>query len=1044
MEQLWSFQVLGVFRAASHFGSTTTEIPFTTYAKKLTSFLIANSRSALTKQEVAERIWPFAASAQARNRLHVAIHDFRAATSKVISDGVDLLEVTRLTVSFNPVVKVESDWYWLLQASNQLNTMHECELSAAAYLAEFRCFPGESGVAWIDRMNDFAGTLGNQVQFERIQRLLDSARYEQALSIAEPACLEAPTNEELCKQLMECFFKLGKREAALQAYDRVRRNISDAYDMRVSEPLKNYAAMIRANNAADGEHRTRIDRLDGEFTRRDLTSPPPNLTHSLNREAYTAEAHQLNRKAVASLKMLLQRSSSPVVWLWGAPGCGKTSAANQALAELGLTGRDQVIELSLLDISNLESLIERVLNLSQTFLPEPDFKTILLIDTKSLEDFDWASAIGEISLRVRNLKILVVSDLPAPQNVSSSVQVTNLQTLAPAAFDTGLSEAHEHFWHCAHLYELQAVVERIPAAQIDDICRFLGGNPAMIEQAVNQLQQMPFSLLKEYLIALAVKEHPPNSPSLAARLRRSINRGLVQSLSHEERSVIELLRTVGAQISLASAANLCDLPPLQLLEAIKTLSNRGVVECIRSTDFDLIFVALSGFNATILGSLGFKSFNAEGCSRIVNRYSHFEIPSKQQDLQLHRQFKEILRFELPWIEFAIEYTFAANLRQSTIKLSKLLRRSYFDSGNLESAARFFTYALDATDNDKEIADFYSVLGGLLERSGMTQLASKRLLSGLSYAKRCSDDLRIATMRHSLGNVCNSKGQTQRGESLLRSALNTYEKLGIYERCQLVAASLSLSYMIDLQHEKARQILEQFRPLNPSDRHAGVQSWHLCSAYLAYFQGRESAFNEHLELTKLIGAGVDHAQLAFKTVLLRLITMSSKQEFKQAIELAVKGARLMVASDFRADAVHCMALEALARIALKDTYNAHLAIARAVAVLPGVEDLEATGVLIFACVMLHHNSEFRFEEPGLRSTLHQKLEKLPAYILAAFSAEPNMLEPFLMNERIAKVSKQFAGVKASPFFNAIEMSCFSSIASIKAAPQLVGALIKGAS
>ncbi len=1041
MEQLWSFQVLGVFRAVSHFGSTLTEATFTTYAKKLTSFLIANKRSALTKQEVAEQIWPFATSAQARNRLHVAIHDFRAATAKTQSDNVDLLEVTRLTVGFNPAVKVESDWYWLLQASTQLSTMHECELSAVAYLAEYRCFPGETGVAWIDRMNEFAGSLGNQVQFERIRRLLDAARYDQALRIAEPACLEAPTNEELCKQLMECYFKLGKREAALQAYDRLRRSISDAYDMRVSEPLKNYASLIRANSATDGEHSMRNSLLTSDLSQNDLTAPPLNLAHNFDPQVHASEDHLLNRKAVTTLTMLLQRANSTVVWLWGAPGSGKTSVANQALVQSGLSERDQIVELSLLGISNLESLIERAQVLSQRVIAPSSSKTVLLIDTKPLEDFDWANAVAEIALRVRNLKILVVSDLSPPQNVLSSVQVTNLQSLTLAPFDTGLSEAHEHFWRCAEMYELKDLVERIPAAQIDDICRFLGGNPAMIEQAVTQLQQMPFSLLKQYLVTLALKEHHADASSLAARARRAINRGLKHSISKDERSVLELLRTVGAPISIVSAADICDMPQLALLEVVKSLSNRGLIECIRSTDFDLVFIALNGFNSTILGSLGFKSFNAQGCSRIVNRYSHFDIPSKAQNPQLHRQCKEMLRFELPWVEFAIEYTFVANLPQPTIRLSKLLRRSYFDSGNLESAVRFFTYALNAADNDKEIADFYSVLGGLLERSGMTRLAGKRLLSGLSYAKKCSDDLRIATMRHSLGNVCNSKGQLQRGEALLRSALNTYEKLGIYERCQLVAASLSLSYMIGLEHEKAAQILEQFRPLNPLDRNAGVQSWHLCSAYLAYFQGRTSAFHEHLELTKLIGASVDHAQLAFKTVLLRLISSYSKQEFKQTIDLATKGARLMLASDFRADAVHCIAIEALARIALKDNYNAHLAITRAVAVLPGVEDLEVTGTLIFACVLLHHRSEFRFEEPGLRSTLHQKLETLPAYVLAAFSIEPYLLEPFLMNDRIARLSKKFAGVKTSPFFSAIDLRSALESTTNEKAPQETGALEK---
>jgi DNA-binding SARP family transcriptional activator len=1030
MNYFWSFQALGVFRAVVYGGETPREANLTTYAKKLVIFLISNGRSGLTKQEIAEQIWPLATSAQARNRLHVAIHDVRATTGKALVGGPELLEVSRSTVTFNSAISIHSDWHWLTTLGEQLNSLPDSDLHAAVFCSDFRCFPGESGVAWIDRINQVAFTLGNLVQHERIRRLVLASRFEDALKIAERAFFEVPTNEDLCKLLMQCYFKLGRREAALQAFDRLRRSVSDAYDMRVSEPLLNFAAQIRANTAAPHTREPALTTLKNEPIEfeKELVPPPRTLAQNLMQgESRLAGEGQPEKtegtlpelfdlKAIYSLKLLLQTPRSIVVWLWGAPGSGKTFTADRVTTELVASGKRKTIRFSTFGLSTVQSILERAENLLQGARDQDDVQTILLIDIKYSADTDWASAVQELGLIAANAQILIVADFVLPQSMLRSVQVTNVQTLMPTAFDTGLSVAAEHFWRAAESYGFQGLVERSPAAQIEEICRFVGGNPSMIELAVNRLQHSPLSLLKDFLIAQAINESATHNNSLPVRLRGFLTRGIAQTLTADEHSLIALLRTVEAPISLFSVADLCSLTRLSAQEAVESLCNRGLIETIRSAEFDLVFVAMSGFNATVLGSLGLRPLAPDGLERIVDYFSRTEIINKVQNPQRYRQLQEIFRFELPWVEFALEYASKSNLRLPAIRLSKLLRRSYFDSGNLEAAAHFFTYALNAADNDKELADFYTVLGGLLERSGMTSLAGKRLLTGLVVAKRSSDDLRIATLRHSLGNVCISQGNLRRGEALLLGALDTYKKLEIMERCQLIAASLSVAYTNDLMLEKSRKVLEDFRPFNPSARTAGVQSWHLCSAYLAYFQGHSSALIEHLELTKLVGAHLDHAQLAYKAILLRTSICIANREYQEAIRLSVKGTRLMLASDFRADAVHSLSLEAMARIAVSDTYNAQIAIARAVSILPGVEDLEATGLLIFAGTALHYCSAFRLEEPSLRCVLHRKFESLPAYILAAFAKHPSLLRPFLADQRIDLIATKFESVKTASFFD----------------------------
>lgn len=1030
--------MLGVFRAVAYNGSPPYEANLTTYAKKLVTFLIANSRSGLTKQEIAEQIWPLATSAQARNRLHVAIHDVRAATTNAVVGGPELLEVSRSTVTFNSALSVQSDWHWLATLGEQLSSLPDSDLHAAVYCSDFRCFPGESGVAWIDRMNQFAFSLGNLLQHERIKRLVDVGRFEDAVKIGERAFFEAPTNEDLCKLLMECYFKLGRREAALQAYDRLRRSVSDAYDMRVSEPLQSFAAQIRANSAVPQTREQAVTSLKGDaIDQAEVLAPPPrtlaqNLIQGGSRLANEGqlEANEgallppFDKKAMNSLKLLLERPRSIVVWLWGAPGNGKTFVVDQVTAELAAGGKRKIVRFSTLGLSTEQSIIERAESLLQLARAKDNIQSILLIDTKHFANIDWERIVQELSLFAADAQIVFVADFALPQGLLRSVQVTSLQTLMPTAFDTGLSIAAEHFWRAAESYGFQNLVERSPAAQIEEICRFVGGNPSMIELAVNRLQHSPLSLLKDFLTAQALNENVVHKNSLPFRLRQFLAQGIKQTLTANEHKLIALLRTVQAPISLFSAADLCSLTRLATQEAVESLTDRGLIETIRSAEFDLVFVAMSGFYATVLGSFGLKPLDSDGLARIVDHFSQTEITNKAQNPQRYRQLKEIFRFELPWVEFALEYASRANLRQPAIRLSKLLRRSYFDSGNLEAAAHFFTYALNAADNDKELADFYTVLGGLLERSGMTSLAGKRLLAGLAIAKRSSDDLRIATLRHSLGNVCISQGNLKRGEALLLGALDTYKKLEITERCQLIAASLSVAYTNDLMLEKSQQVLEDFRPFNPSERTAGVQSWHLCSAYLAYFQGRSSALTEHLELTKLVSAHLDHAQLAFKAILLRASICIANQEYQEAIQLCAKGTRLMLASDFRADAVHCLSLEALARIAVKDTYNAQIAISRAVSILPGIDDLEATGLLIFAGTALHHCSAFRLEEPSLRYVLHRKFELLPTYILAAFAKHPCLLRPFLIDRRIDLIATKFSEIKTASFFDFAGVLCAS--------------------
>ena len=1029
MKSSWSFQFLGRFRATWHHDGVLVEAQLSNYAKKLIAVLVLRKGTRITKAEIGEQIWPLATESQSRSRLNVAVHDLRAATFLASGSLLPLVDVERSTIGLSPLANVFSDLEWLLEAESDLTSLNFDELAAATILTEFRFFHGESGCAWIDRINESLDSTGVRFHLERVGRFLNASQPIEALRIAAPAFAQAPANEPLCRVLMQTLVQLGRRDSAIQAFDKLRRELSDTYDMKVSDEMQKFATAIRQNNSTTTQIVSPIEialRVDGDEPipiRKSLLDPmaqtPILFASEPASQAAEITASKLSWVVMSarSLNFLVAQFSRPsvaLIWLWGAPGSGKSWAAQTAFKQAALAVPMKSVSTSCRGIGNTRELVERVFILVDTHTNKNSCHLTVFIEDDHTVDIDWGFASSEFSTFMGNVHIVVTSENPPPPVKLQPIRVTNLEALAPPSFDSGLTLAAEYFLQLAEVAGHQTLMEHSSLLQIEEICRFVGGNPALIEEAVGYLQHSSMSGIKACIITRIRQPELTANSHLFRRIRDQILRSVKAPLNDAEIEVIKLLQIVSAPISIFRLADLRRTSTSEIQNIVESLCARGLLETIRSNQFDLIFVAMSGVTAEFVSELGLTTSDSNNLNSLVANLAEADLPLKHTHVKIYRRTQEQYRFELPWFEKAIRVAVATGQKTAALKLSRLLRQSYFDYGNLEAAAKTYAYAIQTSENEKETAEFYAVMGGLLERAGITLSARWHLLSGLGFAKRNNDYLRIATLRHSLGIVLISLGRYVWGEALLRSALNTFEELGVYDRCQRIAASLSLAYTNALELEKSEAILLRYTPDDPAARTAGVQSWHLCSSYLAMFKGQTDRIKQQLEFSVFVGANIDHAQLAYKLILLRASVSIENGKHDEAINMLNSGTRLMIMRAFNSDAIHGLALEALAKIALNEYFQAQITVARAISLSRSVDHLEATALLSYAGALLENCSSYQFDQTFLKNKFLVNLERFPRYVLAAFAKQETLVYRYLPKERADELIAKFKDLEPPKF------------------------------
>lgn len=1030
MKSSWSFQFLGRFRAIWH-DDALVEAQFSSYAKKLIALLVLHRGTRLTKVEIGEQIWPLATASQARARLNVAVHDVRAATALVSQNHSSLLDVERSMIGLNPTAILSSDIGWLFEVEPHLCQLSIDDLAAATVLAEYRFFHGESGTAWIDRVNDSLDSLGVRFHIEKVTRLLASSQPSDALRIAAPAFAQAPANEALCFVLMQTLVRLGRRDSAIQAFDRLRRELSDSYDMKVSEELQKFATAIRQNeNTAatvrlftDQEANFRtilakpvatadqlIDRMDDRPLAAKLNSASENADSNLPKLGWVV----MCGRSLNFLAAQFSRPSVALIWLWGAPGCGKSWIAQAAVKQAALTLPIKSVFTSCRGVSGTEELIERVLASARAHISNGVSHLVVFIEDDRSVKLDWALAGSEMSVLFGSVHIVVISDCSAPPIKLQAIRVTNLDSLAPTSFDSGLTLAAEYFLQLAETAGHHTLMEQSSILQIEEICRFVGGNPALIEEAVGYLEHTDMSGIKACLVARIRQPELPTSSHLFRRMRDHVCRNLNAPLSLPALQVLQVLQIVCAPISIYRLADLLQTSAYEIQNIVEMLCARGFLETMRSSQFDLIFVSMSGVTAEFLFELGFVEIESTAMNFLIDKLAEVDLPLRHINAEIYRRTQEQFKFELPWFEKAISLAVQTGQKSAALKLSRLLRQSYFDYGNLEAAEKTYAYAIQASDNETETAEFHTVMGGLLERAGGTRLGRTHLLSGLGYAKRNNDNLRIATLRHSLGIILTNLGRWTWGEALLRSALKIFEDLGVYDRCQRIAASLSLAYTNKLELEKSEEILACYRPSDLAARTAGVQSWHLCSAYLALFKNQTDRTKQQLELSVFVGANIDHAQLAYRSILLRASVSIECASYEQAITMLRSGTRLMVMRAFTSDAIHGLALEVLAKIALKQHVQAQITVTRAISLARSVDHTEATALLSYACAQLENCSSYEFDKDFLKNKFLPNFERFPRYVLAAFAQQESLVYRYLASDRADRFINEFKNLNPPRF------------------------------
>jgi predicted ATPase len=398
-------------------------------------------------------------------------------------------------------------------------------------------------------------------------KLSEQGDYEAALALVEPLASSRPLDEHLHRVLIEVLAGLGRRWEAIEAYERLRVALDDAY-------------------AAEPEPETRT------LYRRLLTGgkPMPTTSHNLP-ESSTSFVGR--RRLLSELSASLGRTR--LLTLTGVGGVGKSRLALELGRLVGASTEfsDGVWLVELAGVQDPEVVASTVASAvritlrsghpATTALAEQLGSRALLLIMDNCEHLLDACCdlIDEVLARCPNINIVTTSREPLALPGEMVYRVPSLEL--PSAADVHIRELSrleavqlfvERAWLTAPRFKLDART----AGPVAEICHRLDGIPLALELAAARLAHFTVNELAEglgdalTLLGQRGRGRLDRQQTLAATLDWSY--GLLDA---EEQTIFRRLAVFAGGFDLEAAASVCDQTESAIIARVSRLVDKSLV-----------------------------------------------------------------------------------------------------------------------------------------------------------------------------------------------------------------------------------------------------------------------------------------------------------------------------------------------------------------------------------------------------------------------------------------------------------------------------------
>ena len=775
-------------------------------AKTLVKLLALAPGHRLHRDVVIDMLWPDAEPQAASNNLHQLLHSVRrlmGPNSIALSD-----EVIRLCPAGGLSVDVDA----FEQAAASARSSGEiAALRKAAALWTGPLLPEDQYADWAEEHRDRLAETYAAVVTLLGSKLSEQGEHQAALALLEPLASTSPTDEHVHRALIEALAGLGRRWEAIEAYERIRTALDEAY---AAEPDPETKALYR----------------------RLLTSGKSMPTTTLHNLPESTTSFVGRRRLLTELSASLARTR--LLTLTGVGGVGKSRLALELARQAGAGGEflDGVWLVELAGIQDPEivpSTVAAALRLTLPGGPDPmaalveqlTSRTLLLIMDNCEHLLDTCGdLVQQVLTRCPEINIVTTSREPLAIPGELVYRVPSLE-LPQLGTDLDLRELFrleavqlfvERAWLSAPSFKLNSKT----AAPVAEICRRLDGIPLGLELAAARLAHFSVDELADRLgdaltlLGQRVRGRLDRQQTLAATLDWSHD-----LLELEEQTTFRRLAVFAGGFDLAAAGAVCDQPVNVIISLISRLVDKSLVHAETGgpkTRYRLLEVVRQ-YAETRLSEAG---------ELAVCRRRHLEWYAAAAATHDPDRGDSIVREPSDWFDAehdnlraALASALATDSRLA-LQLTTSTWRFWINRGLIAEGARWLTLALDASQErsalraralaaksvmlirqaksselasiGEEIVDLLNKYGEPRERAhGYHQRALLTFMAGdWGLAQIQSDEaLRVATgfsaltasAQHFAGILALGRGEIEAARSRFSAALQALEPVPLTSR-----------------------------------------------------------------------------------------------------------------------------------------------------------------------------------------------------------------------------------------------------------------------
>jgi predicted ATPase/DNA-binding SARP family transcriptional activator len=534
-------------------------------AKTLVKLLALAPGHWLHRDVIVDMLWPEAEPQAASNNLHQLLHYIRRMM------GPDSVALSDEVIRLCPAGKLTVDVDAFEEAAGRARTSNEvAALQEALALWTGPLLPEDQYADWAEEHRDRLDETHAAVMTLLGSMLSEQGEHQAALALLEPLAPARPHDEYLHRATIEALAGLGRRWEAIEAYERLRNTLDEAY---AAEPEPETKALYRRLLSAG-------------------KPMPASIPHNLP-ESTTSFVGR--RRLLSELAAGLGRTR--LLTLTGVGGVGKSRLALELARQAGAGGDfpDGVWLVELAGIQDQQvvaSTVAAALRLTLPAGPNPSaaladqlaIRTMLLIMDNCEHLLDACSDLTQQVL-ARCPKINIVTTSREPLVIPGEL-VYRVPSLELPQLGTDL-DLRELF----HLEAVQLFVERawltVPsfklntktAGPVAEICRRLDGIPLGLELAAARLAHFSVNELADRLgdaltlLGQRVRGRLDRQQTLAATLDWS--HGLLEV---EEQRTFRRLAVFAGGFDLEAAASVCDQPSQMIISLISRLVDKSLVQ----------------------------------------------------------------------------------------------------------------------------------------------------------------------------------------------------------------------------------------------------------------------------------------------------------------------------------------------------------------------------------------------------------------------------------------------------------------------------------